>query len=225
VGLGFAIPINNAKRSIDEFIDSGSISYGWLGVSLTDPDRDIAQALGIEGKRGALAVQVFLGSPADKGGIQPGDFITHLNGREMRSTNPLTLAVGDLKPGERASFTLIRDGASRTVEVRIEERNEAVTTEQSKLWPGLYAVPLTESVRTSLKLDNNAGGLYVTQVIARSPAAIVGLQRGDRIIGLNGEPVQDLASFYRALREKTVRELWFEVVRGDSTLETMKFKR
>jgi Do/DeqQ family serine protease len=225
VGLGFAIPINNAKRSIDEFINSGTISYGWLGVSLTDPDRDTVQALGIDGKRGALAVQVFLGSPADKGGIQPGDFITHLNGREMRSTNPLTLAVGDLKPGERASFTLIRDGVSRTVEVRIEERNEEVTTEQSKLWPGLYAVPLTEPVRNSLKLDGSARGLYVAQVIARSPAAIVGLQRGDRIISVNGESVQDLASFYKILRERATKELWFEVVRGDSTLETMKFKR
>jgi Do/DeqQ family serine protease len=225
VGLGFAIPINNAKRSIDEFIDSGEISYGWLGVSLADPDKDTVQALGLDGKRGALAAQVFLGSPADKGGIQPGDFITHLNGREMRGTNPLMLAVGDLKAGERAAFTIIREGVSRDVTVRIEERNESVTAEQSKLWPGLYAVPLTDSVRTSLKLDNNAQGLYVAQVIARSPAAIIGLQRGDRIIGVNGESVRDLAGFYRLLREKARSEFWLEVVRGDATLETMKFKR
>ena len=60
---------------------------------------------------------------------------------------------------------------------------------------------------------------------AESPAAIIGLQIEDRIISINGEAVRDLASFYRLLREKTGRELWFEVVRGSSTLETLKFKR
>jgi Do/DeqQ family serine protease len=225
VGLGFAIPINNAKRSVDEFINSGEISYGWLGVSLRDPDRDTLQALGAEGKRGALASQVFLGSPADKGGIRPGDFITHVNGREVRGMNLLTLAVGDLKPGERASFTIIRDGVSQELQVRIEARNDAVAADNKKLWPGVETVPLTEAIRSSLKLDRNAQGLYVAQVVAESPAAIIGLQRGDRITGINGEPVRDLAAFYRLLREKTDKELWFNFIRGETTLETLKFKR
>jgi Do/DeqQ family serine protease len=225
VGLGFAIPVNNAKRSIDEFINSGEISYGWLGVSLLDPDRDSAQALGIEGRRGALASQVFLGSPADKGGIQPGDFITHINGREMRGMNPLMLAVGDLKPGERASFTVFRDGVSQDLSVRIEARNNDVAAENSKLWPGVYAIPLSDTLRESLKLDRNAPGLYVAQVIDKSPASVVGLQRGDRIIAINGETIRDLSAFYRLLREKAGRELWFEVIRGDSTLETLRYKR
>jgi Do/DeqQ family serine protease len=225
VGLGFAIPINNAKRSIDEFINSGAISYGWLGVSLFDPDRDIVQAMGLEGKRGALVSQVFLGSPADKAGIQPGDFITHVNDREMRTSNALTLAVGDIKPGDKASLTIVREGTTRNVDARIEARDEEVTTDQKKLWPGLYVVPLTEAVRSSLKLDANAQGLYVANVVARSPASIMGLQRGDLITGINGEKVRDLASFYRTLREKGSAELWFDLVRGDASLETMKYKR
>ncbi|MDR1030220.1 MAG: trypsin-like peptidase domain-containing protein, partial [Treponema sp.] len=140
VGLGFAIPINNAKRSIDEFISSGEIRYGWLGVSLTDPDREMMQALKIEGKRGALATQVFLGSPADKGGIRPGDFITHVNGKEARGMNPLTMMVGDIKPGEQAQFTVIRDGVSQNFQVRIEARTDTVAADNKKLWPGLFIV-------------------------------------------------------------------------------------
>ncbi|GHV25042.1 serine protease [Spirochaetia bacterium] len=225
VGLGFAIPINNAKRTIDDFINSGEVSYGWLGVSLSEADRDTAQALGLEGKRGALAAQVFLGSPADKGGIQPGDFITHLNGREMRGVNPLMLAVGDLKPGERATFTVIRAGATVDMTVRIEARNNETAAENSKLWPGLIPVPITDAVKNALNLDKDAKGLAVIQVIPNSPAAVVGLLRGDRITGLNGEKVQDLAAFYRVLREKAGKELWFDVVRGENTLETLKFKR
>jgi Do/DeqQ family serine protease len=226
VGVGFAIPINNAKRSIDEFISKGEISYGWLGVSLTDPDRDMLQALGLEGKRGALVSQVFLGSPADKGGIRPGDFITQVNSREVRGMNALTLAVGDLKPGERAAFTYIRDGASRTAEVRIEARDDTtVAADNKKLWPGLYVVPLTDAVRSGLNLDKNARGLYVAEVIDESPGAIVGLRRGDRITGINGETVQDPASFYRLLREKIEKEVWFDFVRGDTNLASLRFRR
>ncbi|MDR2101983.1 MAG: Do family serine endopeptidase [Treponema sp.] len=225
VGLGFAIPINNAKRSVEELISSGEISYGWLGVSLVDPDRDTLQALGLEGKRGALANQVFLGSPADKGGIRPGDFITHIDGKEVRGMNALTLAVGDTRPGDRAAFTVIRDGAVQEIQVRIEARSDTVAADNKKLWPGVYTVPLTESIRSSLRLDKNAQGLYVAQVVAETPAAIIGLQRGDRIIGINGETVRDLASFFRLLREKADKELWFNFIRGDTTLETLKFKR
>jgi S1-C subfamily serine protease len=225
VGLGFAIPINNAKRVIDEIIKSGSVSDGWLGVSLVDPDRETMQALGITGRRGSLAMQVFLGSPADKGGICPGDFITHLDKREVQGTNQLTQMVGAIKPGERAVFTVIRDGVTRDFDVRIEARTDTIAAEHNKLWPGVVLVTLTDEVRNSLRLGNDAQGLYVAQVIGESPAAIVGLQRGDRITAVNDTPVRDLASFYKTLREKTARELWFSFIRGDSTLDSLKFRR
>jgi Do/DeqQ family serine protease len=225
VGLGFAIPINNAKRSIDEFINKGEISYGWLGVSLTDPDKDVTHALNLTGRRGAMVNQLFLGSPAEKGGIQPGDFITSLNGKEVRGMNHLTLMVGDLKPGERVNFQIIRDGVQRELQVRIEERKMETASENNKLWPGVYVVPITDSVRESLKLKAGTEGLYVGQVIAKTPAAVVGLLRQDIIIAVNGEKVKDMAAFYKVIREKAGRELWFEVIRGDSTLETPKFKR
>ncbi|MDR2495156.1 MAG: Do family serine endopeptidase [Spirochaetaceae bacterium] len=225
VGLGFAIPINNAKRSIDEFINSGQIRYGWLGVSLSEPDRDMAKALGVEGKSGALAAQVFLGSPADKGGIRPGDFITHVNGKEVRGVNPLTLMVGDLKPGDSAKFKVIRDGGIKDFDIRIEARSDAVAAENKKLWPGVFAFTLTDSVRESLKLEKGAQGLYVAQVIPETPAAVIGLQRGDLIVGINGEPVRDIASFYKILRERTEKELWFTFTRGEARLETLKFKK
>ncbi|MDR1867657.1 MAG: Do family serine endopeptidase [Treponema sp.] len=224
VGLGFAIPINNAKRLIDEFITTGQISYGWLGVSLIEADREILQALGVEGKRGAFASQVFLNSPAYKGGIRPGDFITHVNGKEVRSPTSLTLAVGELRAGEQAQFTLIRGGESRTVTVRIEARNEEVMTDNKNLWPGIYLIPLTEAMKADLELENSKG-LYVVQVYPETPAAIIGLQRGDQIIGINGKTVSDLPSFYQMLNSETTSELSFSIIRGNSELETLKFKR
>ncbi|MDR0450966.1 MAG: Do family serine endopeptidase [Treponema sp.] len=225
IGLGFAIPINNAKRSIDDFIDSGSTSYGWLGVSLVDADRELLEAMGLTGKRGALAAQVFLGSPADKGGIVPGDFITHVDSREARDSTTLSRIVGDLRAGDQAAFTLIRDGVSQDIRVRIEARTDELAADNKRLWPGLLPLPLTDQVRSGFNLDRNARGIVAGQIISGSPADVVGMRRGDIITEINGEAVRDLQSFYRVLREKTARELWFSFTRGDASLESMKYRR
>jgi Do/DeqQ family serine protease len=225
VGLGFAIPINNAKRVIEDLISSGSTNYGWLGVSLSDPDREILAALSAEGKRGALASQVFIDSPADKGGIKPGDFITHVDGREARDSTTLSRMVGDLRAGDRAVFTVIRGGAAQDLQVRIERRTDEVAANNKKLWPGVLAIPITDEVRSAFELERNVQGLFAAQVLADSPADVIGLRRGDIITGINGETVRDLQSFYRLLRDNTARELWFNFSRSGSTLETLKFKR
>ena len=225
VGLGFAIPINNAKRTVDDIIRTGNVNDGWLGVSLIDPDRAMLQALGLSGRRGTLATQVFRGSPADKGGIRPGDFITHVDGREVRGTNQLTQMVGNARPGDRVAFTLVRDGQSRDFTVQIETRTDTVASENEGLWPGLDVLTLTDELRNNLRLDRDAQGLYVARVIPDSPAAIIGMQRGDRITAINDTPVADLASFYRVLRERTDRELWFSFIRGGSNLDSLRFRR
>jgi Do/DeqQ family serine protease len=225
VGLGFAIPINNVKRSIDEFIDTGTTRYGWLGVSLMEPNRETITGLGIENKRGALAAQVFLGSPADKGGIKPGDFITHVNGREARGVQQLQMIVGDLKPGDNAAFTVIRDRQTKDIHVRIETRTDQVASDNRRLWPGVMVIPLNDQIRQSMELDKDAKGLFAAQVVSGSPADIIGIRQGDRITSINGTTVNDIASFYKVLREKTNDELWFGVIRSGSTVESMKFKR
>jgi S1-C subfamily serine protease len=225
IGLGFAIPINNVKRLIDEFINKGQISYGWLGVSLMEVDKDFARELNIEGKRGALAAMLFFKSPADTGGLRAGDFITHINGKEMRGVQPLQLAVGELKPGEKARFTVIRDGKVLELTVTIEVRSDETAAENSKLWPGVYPMAINDTVRKNLKLDKAVTGVIAAQIVDKSPASVVGLQREDIILAINGEAVKDVAAFYRILREKTSKELWFEVQRGETKLETLKYKR
>ena len=225
VGLGFAIPINNARRTIDELISSGTMRDGWLGVSLNDLDREFLQALGLEGRRGAFASQVFIGSPADNAGIRAGDFIIAVDGREIRNANALTQTVGNIRPGDSAVFTVIRDGASRDFNVRIDARTDELAADSQRLWPGVIVVGLSDSVRSSLRLDEDAEGLYVANIIAGTPAAIIGILRGDRITHINDRPVADLPSFYRVLRDLNERELWFTFIRGDATLESIRYRR
>jgi len=225
VGLGFAIPINNTKRTIDEFIETGTTSYGWLGVQLLEPNRETSVELGIENKRGALATQVFFGSPADNGGIKAGDFITHVNSKEIRSVQQLQMLVGDLRPGDRATFTVIRDRQTRDLQVRIEERTDQVASDNRRLWPGVTVLPLSDQIRQNFQVAEDAKGLFVAQITSGSPADIVGLRQGDLITSVNGEDVKDIGAFFKVLREKTASELWFGIQRGESTLESLRFKR
>ncbi|MCL2193068.1 MAG: trypsin-like peptidase domain-containing protein [Treponema sp.] len=218
VGLGFAIPINNAKRSIDEFIATGTVTSGWLGVSLLEPSREMAEAIGVHNRNGALVTQVFIGSPAGKGGISPGDFITHVNGREVRGVNQLTMMVGDLRPGDNATFALVRDRGNMEVRVVIEERTVAVASDNRNLWPGIIVAPRQAGA-------DDARGLQVAQIIQGSPADIIGLRGGDLITSVNGEDVNDLPSFFRELRERTANELRFGFTRGGSQLESLTFRR
>ena len=228
VGLGFAIPINNAKRPIDELIRAGAVSDGWLGVLLSDPNRETQQALDIPGARGSLIVQVSLNSPADNGGIRVGDFVTHFDGREVRGTNQLIQMVSNTTPGDVVVFTVIRDGQPVNFTIRIEARSDMLAAENSRLWPGLSVTPLTDELRSTLRLSADAEGLYVTQVLPDSPARTMGMQRGDRITAISDVPVSDLISFYRVLREvrdRTDGMLWFSYIRGDSNLESPRFRR
>ena len=225
VGLGFAIPINNAKRAIDEFIATGAVTSGWLGVSLMDPGRDLAEALGVLGRSGALATQVFIGSPADRGGISPGDFITGVNGRPALSVSHLTMLVGDIRPGDEAAFALVRDGAEITLMVRIEERTDALAADNRNLWPGVTLLPLTDALRSQLDLEPDAQGLHVAQVTGGSPADTIGLRVGDVVTSVNGAQVSDMPSYFRELRERATSELRFGILRGDSRIESPAFRR
>jgi Do/DeqQ family serine protease len=227
VGLGFAIPINNAKRTIEEFINKGAISDGWLGVSLMDISRDneVTKGLKLEDARGALASDVFVDSPAAKAGITPGDFIIKIDGKDVGSINRLMQMVGDLKPGETHTFTAIRDNVQKEFKVKIEVRTTDVASQNKKLWPGIYVRPIDDEMRTAFKLDKEAEGLVVLRVIEQSPADVISLKRGDIITEVNDTPVKDIATFYKVLREKTEKEFWADVERGDSKLETMRYKR
>ncbi|MDR2841702.1 MAG: Do family serine endopeptidase [Spirochaetaceae bacterium] len=225
MGLGFAIPINNALRTIDEFINSGTIKDGWLGVSLIEADKSMLEALGLEGKQGALASGVFLDSPAAKGGIEAGDFIIQIDGKDMRTAKQLTRTVSDLKAGEEHKFTVLRGNKTEVLTVKISERKNDVAADNGKLWPGVFVIPITDDVRDELKLSKTQKGLFVVQVYDKTPSAVIGLQRQDIIIAVNDQPVNTLSDFYKVLREKASKELWFDIQRQDHELETMRFKR
>ncbi|MCR5725565.1 MAG: Do family serine endopeptidase [Treponema sp.] len=225
VGLGFALPINSVKKAIDDFISKGKITYGWLGVSLLDVNADYKEALGIKDVNGAFASQVFVGSPAFKGGLQAGDFIVELNGKEVKGQTELVREVGYLPANKDATFVVIRGGKRVTLTVKIEERTKDVSTDNSKLWPGFIASPLTDDMRKKLEIDDKSiKGVVVTNVLEKSPAAALRLQNGDVITAVNDKKVTSLEDFYKAMDTSSTKEIWFDVYNDGHTISTSHYK-
>ncbi|AEE17113.1 Do family serine endopeptidase [Treponema brennaborense] len=223
-GLGFAIPINNVKKAIDDFIDSGKVTYGWIGVSLVEITDTYKESLGVGKRNGAFASQVFIGSPAQKAGMQAGDFVINLNGKDVKTVDQLVREVGDLNVGETAQFTVLRGGKEMQLKVKIEGRDNEIASNNTKLWPGFIAYPIDDSLREQLKIEKNVEGVVVTNLMAKSPAAALRLQNGDVVTAVNGKKVTNLSEFYSALDLSGNKEIWFDVYSDGHTISTGRYK-
>jgi len=228
IGLGFAIPINNIKGAIDDFISHKQIQYGWLGVSLLNlnADKATAKELDVEGKKGAFVAHVFKNGPADKGGILPGDFITGISGVEVKSQDELVRKVGDIPAGTSAEFDVIRAGKKLSLRVKIELRDKNVASNNKDLFPGLSAISLeSDSVDKAKIPSGTSGGILVTDVVAKSPASLMGVKPGDIIVKVNDRKIDGLISFYSIINDPKEKKLTFTVVREDQTLDTLAFNK
>jgi Do/DeqQ family serine protease len=225
VGLGFSIPINNIVRSIDDFIETGSVRYGWLGVSIRSVSPELAESLALPDRRGALVHHVFLDSPAARGGLLPGDFVQVINGIRVADSDELVLQVGELPVNEIATFEIIRYGEEMTIEVRIGERESesAIANLNTRLWPGFSVFPLTDELRDDIDLDASTAGVLVSTVENRTPGAAAGLRVGDIITGMDDQSVANLVDFYRLLNEGS-RSIDVSILR-DGTVERLQLQR
>lgn len=219
IGLGFAIPVNNAIRAIDQFIQIGRVEYGWLGVTIGNPPSSPSNSLN-ESSQGAFIVGVFKDSPAEAAGILPGDIVTAVNGRRVATSDELLQIVANLEPGSRTPFTLRRYGTDiRTVTVRPGVRPERrELSAQSNIWPGMSVVEITDQIRSNLELASRSGDIIIGQVVPDSPAATAGLRNGDIILRVNNQDVRTLREFYQALNNSRSGETVFRIRRNDTTL-------
>lgn len=228
IGLGFAIPINNIKGAIDDFISHRQIQYGWLGVSLLNLASDEAsmKELGLQGQKGAFVSHVFLGGPADKGGILPGDFITAIAGKSVKSQEELVRSVGDIPAGTTTTIDLMRGGARKSVKVKIELRDKTVAASNKDIFPGISVISLgSESINKEKLPAGSEGGAFATDVLAKSPASVMGLKAGDIVTAVNGRKLSGLKSFYAMVNDPEAKKLTFTFIREDQTMETLAYNK
>ena len=220
VGLGFAIPINNIKKSIDSLIKNHKIIYGWVGISLLDINNDYKTELKVDNLEGAFAAEVFTNSPAYKGGIKPGDFIISINGKMISNVNQLIREVAALEAGTTAKFGVIRGGIRiPDLSVEVVERPKESEIQNNKMWPGFIAYPLTDDIRKQYDIAKNVKGVIVTSVEAKTPAASLGIGNGDIITAVNGVKITSLSEFYSELA-KVTKDINFDRYVDGNTIRT-----
>ena len=223
-GLGFAIPINNARKAINDFITKGKVEYGWLGVQIGDLDPDqypgFQEDFGLKELSGAFVFNIFKGSPAFKAGIQPGDYILTVNGVTLQDADHLTHVVGNLPPGDVSRFEIIRGDSRITIstKIAIREEEKEITAQTKNLWPGMYVGKITEDIQKQLKLPETLKGMVIRYVVEGTPASLAGFREGDVIKKINDVEIGSARDFYQAINVSNSKELMMRVFRQDSEI-------
>ncbi len=225
IGLGFAIPINNALQPIRDFIAKGKVEYGWLGAQIADiQDKEtypgFAADLKLDGVKGALVMEIYKGSPADRAGVLPGDYITLVDKTVITDAAKLTQVVGGLTAGNTYTFSLVRYGENITVPVRIAVRDDSDKVAQAKnLWPGLTVIDIDDQVRQQVEIPKGTHGVVIGYVPDQdAPASIAGLRPGDVVTSVNGTPVRNMMDYYKALNMGSRRSVMFTIERDGTDI-------
>ena len=237
IGLGFAIPAEEAKPVIDQLMKGQSIRRGYLGVSIQPIDEDLSAALGLPKNRGELISRVEPGEAAARAGLRPGDVVTRVNGREVGPDQTLSYLVASTPPGQPVRLDVIRDGrpvaVTATAGTRPSQEQLAALggAEGSDGLPdddapavrapsantlGLNVVPLTPQIARSIGVDSTVQGVAVAGVDSSSDAASK-LKRGDVIVSVNRQPVRtpaELAAAVGAARQSGRQQVLLYVQRG-----------
>lgn len=204
-GIGFAIPVNLAKNIIGQLKTSGEVTRGWLGVGIQDISDEVAEYYGIKNKKGVLVTEVFPGDPADSAGIKPKDIIVSVNGKAIDSARKLTGIIADVPVGDTAKIDVIRNGKSKTLNVKIAKREETKisannTPKENKQQLGIHVADITPETASQFNLKDTKG-VMVTGVDAESKAAEAGLQIHDVILEINHRNISSVGDFEKAIND------------------------
>ncbi len=205
-GIGFAIPINMAKHVVEQLISKGSVSRGWLGVSIQPVTEEIAASFGLKKTAGALVNEVVAESPAIKAGIRQGDVIVAIDGKDVKDVSHLQRLVAALPVGKRVEVMVVRDGKALKLPLVIGS-SESAAAKQVKPeaqapteWLGMSVEELPRELRMK-----GLSGVIITEIDPEGLAAEAGLRQGDIIISINRKKVENLAGYAGIIAESDTK--------------------
>jgi len=199
-GSGFAIPISMAKPILAQLIQKGSVSRGYMGVTIQPVTEELAQSFGLKQAKGALVNDVIKGGPADKAGIRQGDIITALNGSEVRDPSHLQRLVAEAGIGKIAKISIFRDGKALELGITLANADSAPKQQQRDERSGQQE---GEADLLGLVVENaeGGGGVAVVEAVRGGVAAEAGIKRGDLIVSINSKRTATTAEYARAIKQ------------------------
>ena len=216
-GVGFAIPINAAKRIVSRLIEGKEIVYGWIGVNVQNIDDNLMQYFGLKNREGALVGKVTENSPAKEAGIKEGDIIINFDGKSIKNTNDLVSAVTKTEVNKEVNISLIRDTKTFNLKIKTEQRpgndeEEIIEPEEKPSnWRGLDVRDLDEQTAQRYNIKEEQG-VVVIDVDSGSSAEDAGIVQGDVILSINKKLIDNLQD-YKSLTSK---------IKGDALVMTSR---
>ena len=206
-GVGFAIPINLAEQIMTQLIEKGEVERGWLGVLLQPINHDLAEQFKLGEPRGALIREAYKGTPAHKAGIRRGDVIVEFNKVAIRDMNHLMHVVAATGIGKTVEVKVIRQGAEKVLEVKLEKRTQEVVTrsrgrsepfapdeEDVGVFADIHVQDLTNELAARYEYEGETG-VIVAAVERRSSAARAGINVGTLIQEIEGVEISNLKDY------------------------------
>jgi serine protease Do len=222
-GVGFAIPINLAKRVMDQIVDHGHVVRGFLGATIQDVTPTMAKALSMNDAEGVLIGDVTPKGPAAQAGLKAGDVVTKMNGQTVGDSAQLRLQISQTDPGTTVPLTVHRGTGNLDLNVKLgelpadHEKTADGRTDNDSL-QGLQVEPLSPATRQQLHLSDEAHGLVVSQVDPSSAAADAGIREGDVVEEINHQPVTTVSEFEKAMRSSGGKAILLRVSREGTGL-------
>jgi serine protease Do len=205
-GMGFAIPTQIVRPTVDSLMKYGKVSHGYMGIGISDVTPENSKFFDLHDANGAVVTQVEPDSPAGKAGLKVGDVVTELDGHKVSDAGQLQVEVGQKRPGTEIKLGLMRDGKSVNVPVTLADMNkseddnkEASAGDHGKMHWGLGLSDLTPDVREQVQVPKDIHGAVIERVLPGSPADDAGLQQGDVITQVNRHDVQGAADVQQLL--------------------------
>ncbi|MCK4797201.1 MAG: trypsin-like peptidase domain-containing protein, partial [Spirochaetes bacterium] len=217
IGIGFAIPVNIAKKIADQIIDTGKVEHGYLGIEFEELDKDKIKTLNLGDIKGGMHVlNVLEDSPADKYGLRLGDVLIELNGKKLIKSNDLTLVIGNSKPGAKVRLKILRDGELVEKEIVLSNRDEMKFSKKSKEVEAEtfenYGIELTElnkNIRGQYKISSNINGVVIVKIDPRAIASRIGLKEGDVIYNINNNEIKTVDQVKKVLKNNENENYFF----------------
>lgn len=209
IGIGFAIPSNMVKNLTGQMVEFGQVKRGELGILGTELNSELAKAMKVDAQRGAFVSQVMPNSSAAKAGIKAGDVITTLNGKPVSSFAALRAEVGSMPVGSKVSLGLLREGKPVTVTLELQQSSQQNQAGAAAVFSGIEGADMSNKAQDK--------GVSVDNVKANSPAARIGLKKGDVIVGANQQPIKNVDELRKILDSKP-SVLALNIQRGDTSL-------
>jgi serine protease Do len=206
-GIGFAIPVNLARSVMNQILDHGKVNRAYLGIMVQDITPGISKAMGLKDMKGVLVGDVSPSGPASRSGVQRGDVILEVNGKQMEDSRQLRMTISMMDPTATANLKLVRNGNPTDVSVKLGElptdKEQAKTEEGSseQALDGVTVENLDAQSARQLGLPAATTGVIVTDISPSSPLASAGLRRGDVIQEVNHQPVKTVAQLEEAVRK------------------------